>query len=103
MTEWKDATSYSQGQSGKIAPNAWECRIGGIRIWVGSGHRSYPGEWVMHCHELGISEKRIGPTSSLSDHDARNEALKIAGSEASRKATTWIDFAAACQEAERND
>lgn len=96
--EWKDATSYSQGQRGKIEPNAWECAVSGVRVWVGSGHRYYPDEWVMHCYSLDIEAKRIGPTAALSDADAQCEALRIAASEASRRATNLIDFAAACQE-----
>lgn len=96
--QWKDATSYSQGQRGKIEPNAWECNLSGVRVWVGSGHRYFPNEWVMHCHSLDIESRQIGPTAALSDADARHEALRIAASEASRRATNLLDFASACQE-----
>lgn len=96
--EWKDATSYSQGQRGKIDPNAWECTVKGVRVWVGSGHRHYPDEWVMHCPELGMDAARVGPTSALTANDAKQAALTQAAREASRKVSRLIDFAAACQE-----
>src|SRR5690606_41821688 len=96
--EWKDATSYSQGQRGKIAPDAWECTVADVRVWVGSGHRYYPGEWVMHCHTLGMEAIRIGPASALSEKEAQQAALTRAASEASKRATKLTDFAAACQE-----
>lgn len=96
--EWKDATSYSQGERGKRVPDAWECTVSGVRVWIGSNHRYYPGEWVMHCHRLGIDTRQVGPASALSDEDARHEALKIAAREASRKARDLDEFVAACGE-----
>lgn len=57
--EWKDATSYSQGQRGKVEPLSWECYVNGIRVWVSQGHIAYRGEWVVSCRELDITTSRI--------------------------------------------
>lgn len=96
--QWRDATSYSQGQRGRIEPTAWECDVNGIRVWVSNGHLYYPGEWVMNCPALQMEQSRIGPSAALTHSDAQKAALTKAASEASRQATRFIDFAAACQE-----
>lgn len=93
MIEWKDATNYSHGERGRIEPNSWECRIEGIRVWVSKGHTYYPNEWIMHCGELGLREKRIGPSFVMSANDAQCEALKIAAKAAANKAATYVVFA----------
>ena len=86
--KWKDATSYSQGQYGRIDPTAWECVIEGIRIWVSCGHRYYPGEWVVTCLNLGIDCKQIGKIENLSADQARALASGFVSAAARSQAET---------------
>ena len=79
---WKDATSYSQGQRGKIAQTAWEITINGARIWVSRGHRYYPDDWVMTCARLGIGAVSLGKSEGVSSEQARNRAITDAWSKA---------------------
>lgn len=95
---WKDATSYSQGMRGNQSPDAWECVIEGIRVWIGSGHRYYPGEWVMHCRELGMDSVSVGPVSALSELDAKAEALRKAGNKADLKSRILVAFSSVCND-----
>jgi hypothetical protein len=55
MAEWKDATSYRQGDraSGR-QPNAWRISDGNVSIWVGKGSIYNPGKWTMHCRAVGM-------------------------------------------------
>ena len=76
--EWKDATSYAQGQRGKIDPNSWEILFDGARIWMSKGHIYYPGKWIVNCHEAGIKEQEICPVSDTTPVSAVQEsALKF--------------------------
>lgn len=76
--KWKDATSYSQGQRGKIGPNSWEAEISGYKIWISSGHLYYPDEWIMNCRGLDIERKVLGPKSTMSENDAQVKAVDYA-------------------------
>lgn len=51
---WKDTTSYSQGQRGKVEPRTWTAEAEGVRITVTNNHLHAPGKWVMHCFSLGM-------------------------------------------------
>lgn len=95
--EWKDATSYSQGERGKIAPRAWESRIEGIRIRVTCGHIYYPGEWIMTNDDLGFDKKSLGLTSEMPLTDVFSKALELSSAEAKRRAHSLIEFARACE------
>lgn len=95
--DWKDATSYSQGQRGKTNPTAWECRVEGIRIWVSCGHIYYPGEWVMSCDALNIDKKHLGRSSEMSVSEVFSKALTIAGTDAKKQARNLIEFARVCE------
>jgi hypothetical protein len=99
MPEWKDATSYSQGDPARgRQPDAWEIRDGSIAIWVGSGHRYYPGEWVMNCHALGMKEVQLKLPAdqpkelaqAMAINRAANEARQLAAAISRLKASTPI-------------
>jgi hypothetical protein len=55
---WKDTSSYAQGERGKIEPSAWELKLPNIRITV---HRLYriPDCWFMSCHLVGIEGQNL--------------------------------------------
>jgi len=92
--KWEDATSYSQGERGRIDPSAWRCSVGHTSIWIGRAHRYYPGEWVMHCHELGFSEKKIGAATDIDLAEAKRRALSIASRQAKHDAQVLMSVAA---------
>jgi hypothetical protein len=78
MADWKDGTSYSQGQRGVKAPTAWETTIGGMRIFITKAHRSYPGDWVMNCRDIDLNEFKIGDESA-SEISMKRAAIDICG------------------------
>jgi hypothetical protein len=54
MTEWVDATSYSQNARGKQKPRIWECKLG---PWRASVHRhlNWPEDaWLLSCDVLNV-------------------------------------------------
>ncbi len=81
---WEDATSYSQGQRGKVAQTAWETTIDGVRIWVSCGHRYYPDDWVVTSQALGFDAVSLGDVEGVSSEQARNLAVTKAWHEAKR-------------------
>lgn len=51
---WKDATSYSQGERGRVPADSWECRTKSLRVCV---HRSVgydPKLWLLSCHDIRL-------------------------------------------------
>lgn len=95
--EWKDATSYSQGQRGKIEPKSWRTTINGVSVWVSKGHRYYPDFWIMNCHALGMEEEQVG-ASSWDAENAQAEALRMASKAARDLARKLTNFAIAAHE-----
>jgi hypothetical protein len=95
--QWKDATSYSQGQRGTINPTAWECSFAGVRIWVSCGHIYYPGEWVMNCDALDLDKRRLGLAFEMPVSEVFAKALALAASEAKKRARDLIEFARAIE------
>ena len=61
--DWKDATSYRQGERGKIQPTMWKLSLGGkvspIHITVTCGHTDFPNVWIMFCPEVGIYKEPL--------------------------------------------
>lgn len=95
--EWKDVTSYSQGQREKIEPTAWECRIEGIRIWVSCGHIYYPGQWIMNCDALDIDKKHLAATGEIPVSAVLAKALRIAGITARERSERLAAMAEICE------
>ncbi len=75
--EWTDATSYSQGERGRISPKAWSIRIDNTDIWIGTGHRNNPGRWTMHCQSVGLDTEDIGLEADAPKEEAQSKALRI--------------------------
>ncbi len=71
--EWKDGTSYSRHDEER-KQTVSTAKDGPIEITVVSDHRDYPGEWVMHCHALGISTFRL--KNCKTEADAKRRALQ---------------------------
>lgn len=83
--EWKDATSYSQGDRAKgRRPNAWSIQNEDVTIWIGSGHLYRPGEWVMHCRPIGLDTEPLHLPADTPLEKVKAAALLRASEEASR-------------------
>lgn len=57
-TTWKDTSSYSQGERGKVEPTAWDLDLDGLRVTV---HRLHliDGLWFGSCHAMGVERKQL--------------------------------------------
>lgn len=87
--EWTDATSYSQGQRGRVSPNSWECRIGDIRIWISTGHIYYPSQWVIRCPAMGLDLVAITNINAANVSAAKRAALLSVCREAGKRIATY--------------
>lgn len=76
-SEWKDATSYSQGERGKVEPRAWEIKTSAVRITVVRGHLTNPGYWVVHCYELGMNTVDLKLPISVDVETAKYAAINL--------------------------
>jgi hypothetical protein len=73
---WQDSTSYSRDQKERI-PSCWTAKAGSLKITVLNGHIYHPGEWVMHCFELGIDTKEMGLPKESTPEQAQEKAVAI--------------------------
>lgn len=73
---WKDTTPRSRQDPNKPA-TCWTLDTGKLSITVLNGHRYDPGEWVMHCHQVGFDTKRIGVEKDTPGILARIAALEM--------------------------
>ncbi|MEE9366754.1 MAG: hypothetical protein V3W44_08715 [Dehalococcoidales bacterium] len=79
-SEWKDTSSYSQGDTERI-PKMWTLVLGSLRIIVHRHIHYDPDQWLLSCNELGFA------TCLLTEKDiskARNEALSYVKSRLAR-------------------
>lgn len=83
--EWKDATDYAQGQRGKIEPNAFECKVGGVRVRLTRAHVHHPGKWVVSF----IQNVKPICSSEMSEENAKVLALEKAKALATSNAEHW--------------
>ena len=61
---WKDATSYSQRDLERV-PKTFTAKVGELSVTVTCGHINYKGQWIMHCHKIGMDEvEMVGCDSS---------------------------------------
>ena len=65
MTEWRDCTSYRQGERlAGAEPRAWTASLGRTRMTVVKNHIYNPDRWTLHCapwfdtHDMGIYDDR---------------------------------------------
>ena len=64
MAEWKDVTSYSRDDKER-KPTSWRIDYGdGLSVSITCGHIYHRGQWVMHCHALGIDTKLMPSKSA---------------------------------------
>lgn len=98
MPEWKDATTYSQGERGKKEPSSWETVIAGVRVWVSKAHIGYPETWVVTCREIDVVTKAIANAEDLTPEEARGEALETVAHAAYQKAKKLQAFVRDCRE-----
>lgn len=71
--EWRDSSSYSQGERGQVEPRTWELRLDGLCICV--TRRIHLEGWWLTCHDLRIGGGHPVPLSSTMIADAQKEAL----------------------------
>jgi len=82
MTQWKDATIYSQSEPMWVKPiDAWCVYSGGISIFIRSRARNYPGEWVCTCSRAGMENFRLKLASSEPHELAKEYAICAVGDE----------------------
>lgn len=48
MIEWKDETSYSRSDTGRV-PRTWVARICGLRVTVSRNIHHAPDAWLLTC------------------------------------------------------
>jgi len=70
--KWKDTTTRCRGDYDSD-PTTWTTEIGDLRITVTSGHIHYPGQWIMHCHRIGMDTV---PIPGKNAEDAQRAALE---------------------------
>ena len=73
MIDWKDITSYSKGQRGKVEPSVLEAEIEDVAIRI-HRHIHYPETWLLTCYDMNI-EKEILYTNDF--EKAERKAMKI--------------------------
>lgn len=73
MITWKDKTSYSQSERGKVEPRTWAAKIGMDYEVVISRHIHYPGSWIVYIRSV------IDTTDLLTDdlETAKQRALRL--------------------------
>ena len=81
MAEWKDTTSYSQGDKERT-PDCWSITTGEVRIVVMRNHRMNPGFWTMHAYGLGIDTLDLKLPSDEPESLAKFMAINVAASKA---------------------
>ena len=96
---WMDATTYSQGQRGKVAQTAWSADIGGKRIWVSCGHRDFPDAWVMRFGTVIEGPLEIGKKDKMNSDEARKNAVETAWDYVRQEIATLGSIEANLQEA----
>lgn len=90
--EWKDATSYSQGERGKRPPSSWECEIAGFRVWISSRHVAYPDSWVMTCRDMGLDVHYLGESEGVPAEQAQKQAINFAAKIAQGRVNKMLAF-----------
>lgn len=91
--QWTDATSYRQGQRGKVAQTAWQTTIGGTHIWVSCGHIDHRGSWVMRCRGLNLDLVALDIPDDASSEEARDKAVELAWEKAGQIAAQMTHVA----------
>lgn len=72
--KWTDATNYSRTDKERTQ-TSWQIDHRGMRIFITKKHLHYPGEWIMHCKEIGIQNSPLGLKSDADPEEAKKKAL----------------------------
>ena len=74
MVEWRDVSSYRQGERGKVEPRCWETDVGAFRVVVHRNIHYPPDVWLVSIHGLWS-----GPRELTTRHvkGAQIEALEM--------------------------
>jgi len=70
MIEWKDATSYRRGRSGKDEPRTFTAEVGAHDITVTRYH-GIPDDWFLLSRSLGISTHQKLGTNDIEEAKAK--------------------------------
>lgn len=57
--QWRDATSYAQGERGVKSPTIWELDLDGLRVSVHRIHGVTDPLWFVTCHPMGIDRHQL--------------------------------------------
>jgi hypothetical protein len=76
MTEWKDITSYSQGQVDR-KPTILQYKTPHITLSIVWNHRNYPDEWVMNCFDIRMEQERLNLDSYDEIDYAKEKAIEL--------------------------
>ncbi len=71
--QWKDESSYSRGERGRVEPSVWVLSLPTTRISV-HRHIHRPGKWLLTCRRLGIEMKELKASAI---EEAVSEALLL--------------------------
>lgn len=88
MSEWKDDTSYSQGQRGKVPPSTWVLTVAGRRIVV-TRRWGVDGTWFLLCDPWFRDHLDLR-TDNLAD--AQDLALSMVDGEIRKLMNEWGQF-----------
>ncbi len=72
MIKWKDTTSYSRGERGKVTPRSWTCEIGEFNLCVTRHIHHDPTAWISICDGVLHSGNEL---ESKDLEDAKQEAI----------------------------
>jgi hypothetical protein len=74
MDDWKDVSSFAQGDKRRI-PNSFQ--LGADHTWGIKVHRhiDMPGEWCLTCYGLNLKALPVGPDLA----QAKKRALELVG------------------------
>lgn len=73
---WKDETTYSRFDTQRV-PTSFSLSVGVIEVYITSQHIFNPGNWVMHCKQLGLDTFAIGIKADVSVDYAKDCALQV--------------------------
>jgi len=74
--EWRDTTPRSQQNPDKPA-SCWTLQTKKLYITVLNSHHHDPGEWVVSCHQVNFSVKRIGCKPTAPHVTAKKAAIEM--------------------------
>ena len=74
MAEWKDTTSYRQGDKERV-PTTWTRNLSGVRLTVTRSHIYYPDRWAYMAHPL-FNVRELNIPTDAAPVEAMSAALQ---------------------------